>query len=58
MKDVILHQLAHKSIDGAASCGQTLQDVGAMGVFFQSAQRRFQLADDLFGTGNKLKFFA
>jgi hypothetical protein len=58
IQDVILHQFAHQAVDGAAGGGQPLQDVGAVGVLFQTAKDGFQLADNFLGAGNEFNFFA
>ena len=47
--DVVLHQLPHQAIDGAADGGQALQDVRTGSVFVQGALNGFQLAQNLLG---------
>jgi len=58
IEDVILHQFTHKAVDGAADGGQTLQDIGAVGIFFEGAQHRFELSNNFFRSINEFKFFA
>jgi hypothetical protein len=53
--DVVLHQFPHPAVDGAAR-GQALQDVGAVPVLFNGAERGFQLADDFLGAGTTTSF--
>jgi hypothetical protein len=55
--DVVLHQLRHQAIDGAARGGKALQNVGARFFLVQGAEHAFQLPDDLLGAVNEVQFF-
>ena len=57
IQDVILHQFAHQAVDGAAGGSQALENVGAVGILFQTTKDGFQLADDFLGAGNEFNFF-
>lgn len=58
MEDVILHQFTHEAVNGAANGGQTLQDIGAVGIFFEGTQHRFELSNNFLRSINQFKFFA
>ena len=58
MEDVVLHEFAHKAVDGPARRSEALQHIGTMGVFFEGPQDRLELADDFLGAGDEIELFA
>lgn len=56
--DVVLHQFGHEGVDGAASGGEALEDIGAMFVVGEAAENAFELADDFLGAVNEVEFFS
>ncbi len=58
VSNVVFHQFCHEAVDGAASGGEALQNIGAGIVGVKGAQSAFELADDLLGAVDKVQFFA
>jgi len=58
VSDVVLHQFAHKAVDGATGGGQALKHFRALLIFVEAAKDAFELADNLFGASDKIEFFA
>jgi len=56
--DVIFHQFGHEGVDGAASGGEALEDVGAVLFVIEAAQDTFELADDFLGAVDEVEFFS
>lgn len=56
--DVVLHQLGHQTVDGAARGGEALENVGAGCVVMEGPQDGFKLADNLFGAIDEVELFA
>jgi len=57
IEDVVLHQLTHEGIEGAASRGQALQDIGAMRVVLDGVEGGLQLANQFLGARNEVELF-
>ena len=56
--DVVLHQLGHEAVDGAARGGQALEGVRARLIVVQSTKNTFELPDDFLGAVDQVQFFA
>ena len=58
MEDVVLHEFAHEAVDGSTGSGEALQDIGAVGIFLESVEHGFQLANNFLGAGDEIETFA
>jgi hypothetical protein len=56
--DVILEKLSHQAVDRAACGGQSLENIGARGVLFQSPLNGLQLPYNFFGAVEEIEFCA
>jgi len=56
--DVVLHQLGHEAVDGAARGGKALEGVRAGLIVVQRAKNAFELPDDFLGAVDQVQFFA
>jgi hypothetical protein len=58
IEDVVLHELGHQAVDGAASSGQAVKHFGALLVLIEAFEDGFQLADDFLGAVDEIQFFS
>jgi len=54
---MVLHQLGHEAVDGAARGGKALEGVGARFIVVQSTKNPFELPMTFIGAVDQVQFF-